>query len=169
MKQPPPSHPLERWTIFLIVLALAAGKALPSLLAAWETDLYSRGAILAFGIWCLPLVAAGLKSRLSPNRIFLTAGIIALVVGSVAEVNAVKHLSLAITITAALPIRFSPYIMLAASVCWIPAAGWFLSHLIQEGLGGWERPTLAAMSLLILFPLALPCFSRPQPQQTPTS
>lgn len=168
MKSPPPSHPLERWTIFLIVLALAAGKALPSLLAAWENDLYSRGALLAFGLWSLPLFASGLKSRLSPNRLFLAAGIFALVIGSVAQVNAVKHLALALTLTAALPIRFSPSLMLAASFCWLPAAGWFLSHLVQEGLGGWERPTLAAMSLLILFPLALPCFSRQQ-QQAPTS
>ncbi|MEI6674116.1 MAG: hypothetical protein WCO57_02955, partial [Verrucomicrobiota bacterium] len=41
-----------------------------------------------------------------------------------------------------------------AALAWLPASGWFLSHWKTGGLGGWERPALAAMMALLLLTLS---------------
>lgn len=149
-----PTEP-RRATAFAMpvaVVALASYHALPTLLAAWGSDLYSRGAPLGFALW-LALVGVMVFKQTTPTQASTVWMLVALglcVGGAMGGLRILHHLALAASLVAFLGGFPRGLFAMIAAVSWLPASGWFLSHLKMGGLSGWERPLAA---LLLCSPL----------------
>ena len=154
MKQPPrPPAKLQQLALPLAVLGLATWNALPTLVEAWQCDLYARGAPLAFAIWLAPqawLVGNGRHSPLRPGLAWMVVSLILGVVGSMSGLRVLHHLAFAAAVPGVLGLRAAGLLVLAAAPAWLPATGWFVSHLKAGGLAGWERPAYAALAAVFL-------------------
>ena len=156
MKQPPhPPAKLHELALPLAVLGLAAWNALPTLVEAWQCDLYARGAALAFGIWLIPqgwLVIKGRHTPFHPCLAWIAVSLVLGVAGSMSGLRVLHHLAFAIAVPGVLGLRTSGLLVIAAAPAWLPATGWFVSHWKAGGLAGWERPaysTILAIFLLV--------------------
>jgi hypothetical protein len=134
----------------LATSALAAWQAVPSLIEAWRTDLYSRGAPLAFFIWLVPLAIVFFKQRAAPGPGWIGLSLLLCAAGSMAGVNLLQHLALATAVAGLSGLRFYGFVTTAASAAWLPASGWFLSHMKSGGFAGWERPVFAVLMALVV-------------------
>lgn len=137
----------------LAVLGFVAWQALPSLMAAWGNDLYSRGAPLASAIWLAPLAWSHFKTPQSPTSQRFAWLVIALCLcatGAITQLRACQHVALACALTATLSGRLASSVTLITAFAWIPATGWLLSRWQSGGLVGWERPALASSLTLFL-------------------
>ncbi len=164
MKPSPPSS-FSGIALPLATSALAAWQAVPSLIEAWRTDLYSRGAPLAFFIWLVPLSIVFFKQRATPGLAWIGLSLFLCAAGSMGGVNLLLHLALATAVTGLSGLRLSGIVTTMAAAAWLPASGWFLSHLKSGGLAGWERPVFAALvALLIVVPQLKPSSSTSVPK-----
>lgn len=164
MKPPTPSSP-PGIALPLATSALAAWQAVPSLIDGWRTDLYSRGAPLAFLIWLVPLAIVFFKQRAAPGLGWIGLSLFLCAAGSMGEVNLLLHLALATAIAGLSGLALSGFVATLAAAAWLPASGWFLSHLKSGGLAGWERPVFAALvALLIVSPKLMPSSSTSGPK-----
>ena len=148
------------------VLVLTSWHALPSLFAAWGNDLYARGAALGFALWLAILVLVVFKQApAAPSTAWMLVALALCAAGSMGSLRVLQHLALAAAV-AAFPGGFARgWIIVLAALAWLPASGWFLSHLKTGGLGVWERP-LAALVVCapLLASLRHPRSSSPQPK-----
>lgn len=138
------------------VLCLASWHALPSLLAAWENDLYSKGALLAFVLWLAFmgwLVFKQFKQPpAAPSTAWMLIALVLCAAGAMGSLRVLHHLALAAAVAAFCPGIVRGLIAVLAAFAWLPASGWFLSQLKIGGLHSWERPLA---TLAILMPLLL--------------
>lgn len=139
------------------VVALASYHALPTLLAAWGSDLYSRGAPLGFALWWVLLgwVFFRKAKPAQPSTVWMLVALGLCLAGAMGGLRVLYHLALAASVAAFLGSFAQGLFGMMAAVAWLPASGWFLSHLKMGGLNGWERP----LTVLLLAPLLL--FIRP--------
>ncbi len=164
MKPSPPSS-FSAIALPLATSALAAWQAVPSLIEGWRTDLYSRGAPLAFLIWLVPLAIVFFKQRAAPGLGWIGLSLFLCAAGSMGGVNLILHLALATALAGLSGLRLSGIVTTMAAAAWLPASGWFLSHLKSGGLAGWERPVFAALvALLIVVPQLKPSSSTSVPK-----
>lgn len=70
--------------------------------------------------------------------------------GSLSGLRVLHHLALATAVPGLLGLKFAGLVTTAASLAWLPATGWFISHWKSGGLSGWERPVVVAIFSLIL-------------------
>ncbi len=185
---PPADPPSDRlgMSLPLAMLGLAVWQAFPTLIEAWSHDLYARGAPLAFAIWIATQGWLFFKNRHLPapaSVAWLAASMMLCTAGAMSGLRVLHHLALACAV-AGLPGRharatvaplFTPAAALTkltilgitavTVLAWLPASGWLLSHWRAGGLGGWERPALAA--LMALFLLTLSRASAPPPAPAP--
>lgn len=134
------------------VVALASYHALPTLLAAWGSDLYCRGAPLSFAIW-LALLGVVVFKQTTPTQastVWILVSLGLCVAGAMGGLRVFHHLALAASVVAFLGTFAQGLLGMIAAVAWLPASGWFLSHLKMGGLSGWERSLTA---LLLCLPL----------------
>lgn len=153
-----PTPDIRGISLPLATLGLCAWHAFPSLAAAWGNDLYSRGAATAFVIWLLSqcIIMFGTPSlRTSSRHGWIIIALILCVTGSMSELRAIQHLALAAAVPGLLGLGFTGVTSFASAATWMPASGWFLSHVISGGLAGWERPASA-----MLFALCFTCIIR---------
>ncbi len=134
----------------LATLGLCAWHALPSLAAAWGNDLYSRGAVAAFVIWLAShyVISRHSALRTNSNHAWIIVSLLLCIAGSMCELRALQHLALAAAVPGVFGLGFTGIPLLAAAATWMPASGWFISHMKAGGLIGWERPAAAAISAL---------------------
>lgn len=138
----------------LATLGLAAWKSIPSLSGAWENDLYARGALFAFVIWLLPQIYLFFRTATHSGNMWVAVSLFLCVAGSLSGLRVLHHLALASSFSGLFGQRYLGVIILASSLAWLPATGWFLSHWKTSGLLGWERPTIALMVALSLLCLS---------------
>ncbi|MEI6654176.1 MAG: hypothetical protein WCP45_05355 [Verrucomicrobiota bacterium] len=82
----------------LAVSGLAAWQALPSLIEAWNHDLYSRGAALAFAIWLVTPGWLYFKNRHAPapaSAVWLVLALLLCAAGAMSGLRVLQHLALA--------------------------------------------------------------------------
>lgn len=100
--------------------------------AGWVLAPYESFAWVAFIIWIFPLIYAWL---IIPNRkfpkfqtaSFLFLALFFAIVGMMASLNILQHLSLAFAIGAFIPWSRGMLLWMLGAVSWIPAFGYFLS------------------------------------------
>lgn len=147
----PNSHEGLLPAIFLSILS--AVLALPSLWDAWRNDLYSTGGLTAFIIWLTSLgfISWFQRKTATPHSVTWVAlsGLLCMA-GSITSLNICHHLAFVAAICG-LTIR-TPLACVAAlgGLTWLPACGWLVSRISSGGLAGWERPTFAAITILVL-------------------
>lgn len=155
-------------TLPLAVLGLAAWQALPTLVEAWNNDLYAAGAPLAFGLWLASQGWVYFKQchlATKPCLAWLSLSLLLCSAGSMTDLRVLHHLALATAVPGLLGLGLGGVITSAAAPAWLPATGWFLSHWNTGGLIGWERPSFASIMALLL--LAIARFILPPPHLTP--
>ncbi|BCU79566.1 hypothetical protein [Luteolibacter sp. LG18] len=136
----------------LAVLALVAWRAVPGLVEAWRTDVYSRGGLVAAVIWMIPALyrIRGDQGRGTGFQWMLLALAFG-VAGAVSSLWVFDHLSLAAAIGAIARPRRWQLAWAPAALSWLPAAGWFVSRVLKGGVAGWERPLVAAAGVCVFF------------------
>ena len=142
----------------LAILGIAACNALPSLAEAWRVDLYARGAAIAFAIWLIPSAWRIFQQRgfAKPCLVWLALALVLGTAGSMSDLRVLHHLALATAVAGAFGWRSPGLVLLVAAVTWLPATGWFLSHLMSGGLAGWERPLGSTLLSILLLAITLP-------------
>jgi hypothetical protein len=141
----------------MAVLGLAAWHALPTLIEAWGSDLYSAGAPLAFGLWLASQGWLYFKQRQlagPPCMVLLVLSLLLCAAGSMCGLRVLHHLALATAVSALPGWKLGACITTSAAMAWLPATGWFLSHWKSGGLAGWERPAFAGLMALLLVGLS---------------
>jgi hypothetical protein len=136
---------------------LCAWLATPSLVAASGNDLYARGLPLAFLIWLVALLIYFTNKALTAkphSHFWIALALLLCVLGSISQMRVILHLSLACSIIGFCGLRFSGVLALIGAVSWLPATGWFLSHVKTGGLMGWERPLFASLLCVGVFILS---------------
>lgn len=128
------------------VLLVTIWKAFPTLTAAWNNDLYSRGGMIAFAIWTATQIGLAFLSRrvgLRGRFFWVAASLGFFAIAGLSELNVFYHLSLACAVPGFLGLRMMGVFVVIASAVWLPATGYFVSNWKAGGLSGWERPGLA--------------------------
>lgn len=126
----PIRYPVLEAIILLFAVVLSRG-----LWTGWRDAPYDRLAWLAFLIWFAPLIVLWARERQSWRRHgdpwMLAAAMALLVLGVLADINAISYGGLACAIVALVP--WMPWwrrlLWLGVSVCWMPAFGYFLNIL----------------------------------------
>jgi len=117
-----------------IAISLYAAWNARDLLMAWLHSPYDRFGYIAFLLWMLPVGCVwftrhifGLAVHGHVRAGALAIGLAVSFAGVILDVNAIKYLGLAITISGFLPLQPATYVWLACALGWMPAAGWALS------------------------------------------
>lgn len=153
MKEPPSPSGIAGLALPLAVLGLTAWVAFPTLAEAWQHDLYARGAPLAFAIWLATQGWLFFKNRshaTAQSMAWLGLALFLCMAGSLSGLRVLHHLALATAVPGLLGLKFAGLTTTAASLAWLPATGWFISHWKSGGLSGWERPVVVAILSIIL-------------------
>ena len=137
----------------IAVCVITLARTMPSILDAWRSDLYARGAWIAFIIW----VGIQAYARFtSPRRHeqetawWLAAALAAGCLGALSTMRVYDSISLCFAITGLFSVGWTSAICIVAAATWFQATGWFISPFWKGGLTGWERP-LAAVVFSALF------------------
>lgn len=170
MNQAHPQNP-KRSSLILpaATMILCSSLAIPSLLAASQNDLYSKGSILAFIIWLLPQIFLFIKKidktkRHSNFWIIMSLGLS--ILSTITQLRVISHLAMAASITGFCGNRYSGLLTFGASIAWFPAAGWIASRFVTGGLAGWERPLFCAIISTVIY-FIIRSKTRPFTQQKP--
>jgi len=106
------------------------------LVLAWRHAPFDRGGWLSFLIWLCP-AAWAVARRPAPDHepLWLTGPALLLAIaGSVADVNAVSYLALALAAGALVPRSKRCWLWLAGALVWMPALGWVLQGMRPEAV-----------------------------------
>ena len=151
-------HPsIQRFLLPAAITCWVAWFSVPPLLNAWTTDLFARSAAPALVIWLLSLIWTLFHDDsllLTPSTAWLTSAIALCVFGVVANLNILLHLALAASLMGFLSIKFltlSSASLAIASLCWLPASGWFLARLLPSDSIPWARTAAAIVFAIVTF------------------
>lgn len=151
------AHQAQKFLLPAAITAWVAWFAIPPLLFAWTTDVFSRGASLAVVIWSLSLIWILFDDNsllLTPSSAWLSCAVLLCLCGVLCKLNVLLHLALAASLMGLMSLKFltlTSAVLATASLCWLPAAGWFLAKAVPTDAVPWLRICLAAAFAILTF------------------
>lgn len=136
----------RRWPIELLVLAYAFF-CCRELVLTWRWTPYDQFGWLAFALWLVPVWWHARRGTAERPQVRLAVGaVVLLTIGAAADINAIRHVALAVAVAVFHP-SAGRWVWLAAAGAWMPVAGWVASRLgLAPGEFAVARVILAAMA-----------------------
>lgn len=150
---------VRRWPWLEFGLAGYAAWCARGLVVNWLWAPYDRFGWLAFALWIVPVGTAG-EPRTAParfsNHLLVGAGIGFILVGALADVNALYHAAIA-TLLASVMTGEHRWWWLAGALSWMPTLGWLASRAgIAPEIFAFCRVAVALLACAIGLGIARP-------------